>query len=176
SIPLALLVLGWGGPRREAAAWRLVGYWGLGTIALLVAIMGLYAAAGGTTFDMDVLLKLVLSPRAQLAVGAALLLAGATRLPLFPFHGWVRDVYSEAPVGVAIVIAGSATRLGAYVMLRALVGAQPIGAQLLSPLMAAMAAVTVGYVGLVIFRSVDLREVGAHLAMVPGAITMLGLA
>jgi NADH:ubiquinone oxidoreductase subunit 4 (subunit M) len=61
-------------------------------------------------------------------------------------------------------------------MLRALVGAEPIGAQLLSPLMAAMAAVTVGYAGLVIFRSVDLREVGAHLAMVPGAITMLGLA
>src|SRR4029077_11630293 len=75
SIPLALLILGWGGPRREAAAWRLVGYWGLGTIALLIAIMGLYAAAGGTTFDMDVLLKIVLSPRGQLAVGAALLLA-----------------------------------------------------------------------------------------------------
>jgi NADH-quinone oxidoreductase subunit M len=176
SIPLALLILGWGGPRRESAAWRLVAYWGLGTVALLVAIMGLYASAGGTTFDMDVLLKIALSPRAQVAIGAALLLAGATRLPLFPFHGWVRDVYSEAPVGVAIVIAGSATRLGAYVMLRALVGAEPIGAQLLSPLMAAMAAVTVGYAGLVIFRSVDLREVGAHLAMVPGAITMLGLA
>lgn len=176
SIPLALLVLGWGGPRRESAAWRLLAYWGLGTIALLVSIMGLYAAAGGTTFDMDMLLKIVLTPRAQLAIGAALLLAGATRLPLFPFHGWVRDVYSEAPVGVAIVIAGSATRLGAYVMLRALVGAEPIGAHLLSPLMAGMAAATVGYAGLVIFRSIDLRDVAAHLAMVPGAITVLGLA
>jgi NADH-quinone oxidoreductase subunit M len=176
SIPLALLVLGWGGPRREAAAWRLVGYWGLGTIALLVAIMTLYAATGGSTFDMDVLLKTTLSPRVQLAIGAAVIVAAATRLPLFPFHGWVRDVYSEAPVGVGVVVAGSATRLGAYVLLRVLVGAEPIGAQLLSPLVAVLAAVTVVYAGLVVLRSVDLRHAGATLAMVPGGITVLGLA
>jgi NADH-quinone oxidoreductase subunit M len=176
SIPLALLVFGWGGPRREAAVWRLVGYWGLGTIALVVATMILYAAAGGTTFDMDTLLKVALTPRAQLAVGAAVLLAGATRLPLFPFHGWVRDVYSDAPVGVALVIAGSATRLGGYLMLRALVGAEPLGAQLLAPFVAAMAAITIGYAGLVVLRSADLREMAAYLAMVPGGITVLGLA
>ena len=41
------------------------------------------------------------------AIGLALVVAAATRLPLFPFHGWVRDVYSEAPVGVSVVIAGS---------------------------------------------------------------------
>src|SRR5260370_8726527 len=39
AIPLALLVLGWGGQRRHHAAWRLLGYWGLGTGALLLATM-----------------------------------------------------------------------------------------------------------------------------------------
>ena len=176
TVPLALLVLGWGGPRREAAAWRLVGYWGLGTIALLVAIMALYAATGSTSFDMDVLLKTTLSPRMQLAVGAAVLVAAATRLPLFPFHGWVRDVYSEAPVGVCVIVAGSATRLGALVLIRVLVGAEPIAAQLLSPLVAGMAAITVIYAGLVVLRSVDLRDAAAHLALVPGGVTVLGVA
>jgi NADH-quinone oxidoreductase subunit M len=104
-----------------------------------------------------------------------MIVAAATRLPLFPFHGWVRDVYSEAPVGVCVVIAGSATRLGAYVLLRVLVGAEPIGAQLLSPLVAALAAITVIYAGIVVLRSVDLRHAAATLAMVPGGITMLGL-
>jgi NADH-quinone oxidoreductase subunit M len=176
AIPLALLIFGWGGPRREAAAWRLVGYWGLGTIALLVATMALYVATGGTSFDMDVLLKATLSPRVQLAVGAALIVAAATRLPLFPLHGWVRDVYSDAPVGVSVVVAGSASRLGAYVLLRTLVGSEPIGAQLLSPLVAGLAAITVVYAGLAVLRSTDLRHAAAHLAMVPGAITALGLA
>jgi NADH-quinone oxidoreductase subunit M len=176
SIPLALLILGWGGQRREAAAWRLLGYWGLGTIALLVAIMALYAATGGGSFDMDVLLKAPLTPRVQLAVGAALIVAAATRLPLFPLHGWVRDVYSDAPLGVSIVVAGSASRLGAYVLLRALVAAEPVGAQLLSPLVAGLAAFTVIYAGLVVLRSTDLRHAAAYLAMVPGGITALGLA
>ncbi|HEY4869655.1 MAG TPA: NADH-quinone oxidoreductase subunit M, partial [Candidatus Dormibacteraeota bacterium] len=176
TVPLALLILGWGGPRREAAAWRLLGYWGVGTIALLVATMALYAATGSTSFDMDVLLKSTLTPGVQLAAGLALIVAAATRLPLFPFHGWVRDVYSEAPVGVAVVIAGSSSRLGAYMLLRVLVGAEPIGAQLLSPLLAGMAVITVVYAGLVVLRSSDLRHAAAYLAMVPGGVTTLGLA
>ena len=40
TVPLALLILGWGGPRRESAAWRLVGYWGVGTVALVLAVHG----------------------------------------------------------------------------------------------------------------------------------------
>lgn len=175
-VPVVLLILGWGGPRREAAAWRLVGYWGLGLAALVVATMTLYAATGGTSFDFDVLLKSTLSPRGQLAVAAALIVAAATRLPLFPLHGWVRDVYAEAPIGVAVVVAGSATRLGAFLLLRALVGAEPVATQLLSPLVAALAAFTVAYAGLAVLRAKDLRHAAAYLAMVPGGITVLGMA
>jgi NADH-quinone oxidoreductase subunit M len=176
TVPLVLLVLGWGGPRREAAAWRLAGYWGLGIIALVIATLALYSAAGGNSFDMDVLLRVPLSPRIQLVAGLALIVAAATFLPLFPFHGWVRDVYTQAPIGVCVIVAGGATRLGAYVLLRVLVAAEPIGAQLLSPLLALLAAVTVVYAGIVVLRMADLRSVGAYLSMVPGGITVLGLA
>src|SRR5207249_5499828 len=65
TVPLALLILGWGGPRRDAAAWRLVGYWGAGTVALLLAVAGIYVATGGTSFDMEVVLKAPLGARAE---------------------------------------------------------------------------------------------------------------
>src|SRR5713101_2365147 len=175
-IPAALLVLGWGGRDREAAAWRLVGYWGLGTAALLVAAMTAYAASGGSSFDMDVLLKATLTPRVQLAVGVALIIAAATRLPLFPLHGWAQHVYSDAPLGVSVVIAGSASRLGAYLLLRALVASDPDASRLLAPFIAILAAISIGYAALVALRSVDLRSAAAHLAMVPGGITVFGLA
>src|SRR5207245_9694565 len=108
TIPVALLILGWGGPQREAAAWRLVGYWGIGTAALLVATMTVYAASGGTSFDLDVLVKSALTPRVQPGAGPALIVAAATRLPLFPFYGWVRDVYSGAPLCVSVGVGGTA--------------------------------------------------------------------
>jgi len=175
-VPLALLILGWGGPRRAGAAWRLIGYWGLGTAALLVGVLALYAATGGRTFDMDTLLQTRLSSRIQLGVSVAMIVAAATRLPLFPLHGWLRDALAEAPPGVTIVIAGAASRLGAFLILRVVIGGEPAAAHLLSPVLAALAALTVGYAGLAALRALDLRHAGAYLAMVPGGLTVLGIA
>ena len=175
-VPITLLILGWGGPRRVAGAWQLVGYWGFGTAALIVAVLSLYNATGGRSFDMDVLLSTNLSPRIQLGVGLAVIIAAATRLPLFPLHGWARDALSESPAGVTIVVASSASRLGGLLLLRVLIGAEPAAAHIMSPLLAALAAITVGYAGLVAIRSLDIRHAGAYLAMVPGGITALGFA
>ncbi len=175
-VPLALLIAGWGGPRRNAAAWRLIGYWGLGTAVLAVGVLALYAAAGAQSFDMDVLLKAQLSPRIQIVISLVMIVAAATRLPLFPFHGWIRDVLAEASPGVTIVVAGAASRLGAFLILRTVIAAEPAAGHLLSPLLAALAAMTVGYAGLAALRSIDVRHAASYLAMVPGGITILGLA
>ncbi len=176
AIPLALMIFGWGGPRRQVAGWRLLGYWGLGTAALVVGTMTLYSAAGATSFDMDVLLKATLSSRVEMAVGLLMILAAATRLPLFPLHGWMRDVCAEAPIGVSVVVVGAASRLGAFLLLRTVIAAEPSAAHLLGPLLAALAALTVAYGALAALRSVDIREVAAYLAMIPGGVTVLGLA
>jgi NADH-quinone oxidoreductase subunit M len=126
---------------------------------------------------MDVLLKATnISPRVQVVVGLLLIVAAATRLPLFPLHGWARDLYAEAPIGVTVIVAGSATRLGAYLLLRALVAAQPGGARLLAPLLAVLAALTVGYAALAALRMVDIRHSAGYLAMIPGGVTVLGIA
>lgn len=175
-VPIALLISGWGGPRRGAAAGRLIGYWGIGTAFLAAGVLALYAAAGGQSFDMDTVLKASLSSRVQLGISALMILAAATRLPLFPLHGWARDVLSEAPPGVVVIVAGAATRLGPYLLLRTMVQGAPAATHLLSPVLAALAALTIGYAGLAALRALDIRHAGAYLAMVPGAITVLGIA
>src|SRR5216683_2822703 len=146
TVPLALLILGWGGPRREAAAWRLAGYWGAGTVALVLAVAAIYVATGATSFDMDVVLKAPLGARA------------------------------EVIIGVVVVVASSASRLGAYVLLRVLVAGEPDGAKLLAPLIAAIAALTVIYGAIAALRAIDIRHAAANLALVPGGVTALGLA
>ncbi|HKW40875.1 MAG TPA: NADH-quinone oxidoreductase subunit M [Gemmatimonadales bacterium] len=178
AVPLALLILGWGGPRRTGAAWRLLGYWGAGTVVLAIGALTLYRVTGGQSFDMDVLLKsgLGLSPRIQIVVSLIMIVAAATRLPLFPFHGWTRDVLGEAPQGVVVLVAGAATRMGAFLILRTVIAAEPAAAHILSPLLAALAALTVGFAGLAALRASDVRHAGAYLAMVPGGMTVLGFA
>src|SRR5207247_7446533 len=69
TVPIAVLVAGWGGPRRSAAGGRLLAYWGLGAAALLAGIVLLYSAVGSAAFDIDPLGKASASPRIQLVVG-----------------------------------------------------------------------------------------------------------
>jgi proton-translocating NADH-quinone oxidoreductase chain M len=175
-VPIALLISGWGGPRRTQAAGRLIGYWGIGTGVLAIGVLALYAATGAQSFDMDTLLKASLSSRIQIVISLVMIVAAATRLPLFPLHGWARDVLSEAPPGVTVIVAGAATRLGAYLLLRTMIQGAPAASHLLSPLLAALAALTVGYAGLAALRTVDIRHAASYLAMVPGGLTVLALA
>jgi NADH-quinone oxidoreductase subunit M len=178
--PLGVLVLGWGGgggpaARRRAAA-RFFAYWGIGSAAFIAAALMLYAGLGSVGFDLDFLLKSSPSPRLQLAVGAALVVVAATRLPLVPFQGWARDVLASAPPGVVVLLVGSASRLGGYVLIRVMVAGLHDGSRLLAPFLGALGFLTIVYAALAVFRARDLRVLGAHLALIPGGVTLLGIA
>ncbi len=175
-VPIAVLVAGYGGPRRSAAAGRLLAYWGLGTAALLAGAVLLYSAAGSTSFDFDALGKATLSPRVQIVIAALFVVAAATRLPLVPFHSWARDVLSEAPAGVVVIVAGSASRLGGYVLVRLYAGIEHDAARTLAPFLGALAALTVVYAVLAALNTNDVRRLAAYLALIPGGVTVLGVA
>jgi NADH-quinone oxidoreductase subunit M len=175
AVPLALLVAGWGGPRRIAASWRLLGYWTLGSFFLLAAVMVLYSGAGGAGFDLSTFKSAALTPRIQVVAGALLVLAACTRLPILPFQGWARDAFAEAPVGVSVLVAGVATRLGAVLLLEVLVAGLHDGAKLLGPFIAFLGVATVLYAAVAALRGSDIRVRGAYLALVPGGVTMLGI-
>src|SRR5260370_1454799 len=178
-VPLALLILGWGGPRRSTAAWRLLGYWGFGTAALAVGVLALYAATGAQSFDMDFLLKAPLTPRIQIAISLVMIVAAATRLPLFPLHGWVRDVLGEAPVGVVGIVAGTASRLGAYLLLRTVIAGEPAAGHLLSPVLALLGVpILASYTAEVMtfFGAFKTQPIGAFAVAAGLAVTAVALA
>jgi NADH-quinone oxidoreductase subunit M len=176
TVPVVILVAGYGGPRRMAAAGRLLAYWGLGAAALLAGVLLLYSAAGSTSFDIDTLGKAVISPRIQIVIAGLFALAAATRLPLVPFHSWARDVLSEAPAGVVVLIAGVASRLGGYVLVRLYAGIEHDAARSLAPFLGVLAGLTVVYAVLAALNTNDVRRLAAYLALVPGGVTVLGVA
>lgn len=175
-LPIAFLLAGWGGPARRLAGARFLGYGAAGTAALALAVLVLHSGSGGVSFDLDYLQKSILNPRLQVVIALLLVIAAATRLPLFPLHGWARDAYSEGAPGVAILIAGVAARLGGYLLIRLMIIGEHSGSRLVAPLIAALAAATVVYAALACVRTLDIRRFGAHAALVPGAIFALGIA
>ncbi len=176
TVPVAILVAGWGGRRRTAGAGRLLVYWGLGSAALMGGVLVLYTAAGSASFDLDALAQAVPSGRIQVLIGALLAVAALTRLPLVPLHGWVRDVLAEAPAGVVVVVAGSVSRLGGYVLVRLLAGIEHDASRTLAPYLGALAALTVLYAVLAALSTRDVRRLAAYLSLIPGGVTVLGVA
>src|SRR5581483_8204631 len=106
--------------------------------------------------------------------GVLVVIACATRLPLVPLHGWAREALAEAPVGVVVLLAGVMSRSGGYVLIRLLDATLHDATWLLAPFLAALAGVTALWAALAAFRARDVRVLGAYLAMVPGAVTVLG--
>jgi NADH-quinone oxidoreductase subunit M len=178
-VPAGLLVTGWGGPARARAGARLFGYLGLGAAAFWASMLVLWSATGSGSFDLDVMLKAAPPLGAQVVAGALLLVTAATWLPIFPLHGWARDALSESTPGVALILAGSATRLGGYLLLRILIVGEHDGAVRMGSSMAGLAVATALYAGVLAIAEVrarsDLRRVAATLAMLPGAITLLAI-
>jgi NADH-quinone oxidoreductase subunit M len=118
AIPLFLLVARFGGARRLAAAWKLLGVQLITSGLLLLAILLLYFSAKTHTFDIAALHDIAVPASSALLVCWLFFIAFAVQLPVFPFHTWFIDAQAEAPPPIALILAGVTVKLGAYGLIR----------------------------------------------------------
>ena len=143
-VPMAILIAMYGRKEGAKAALKFFLFTFIPSAPLLVAILWLYARTH--TFDL-VTLQVLLNhsyfpPKAMFWVALAFLFAFAVKVPVFPLHGWIADTFSEAPVAMAMVVAG---KLGLYSMLRFHVGLFPAQARQIAPLLLALSVIGVLY-------------------------------
>ena len=143
-VPMAILIAMYGRKEGQKAAIKFFLFTFIPSAPLLVAILWLYARAG--TFNFTELRMLIASgamPTGALFwIALAFLFAFAVKVPVFPLHGWLADTFGEAPVAMAMVVAG---KLGLYSMLRFHVGLFPVQAQAIAPLLIALAVIGILY-------------------------------
>jgi NADH-quinone oxidoreductase subunit M len=143
-VPMAILIAMYGRKEGPKAALRFFLFTFIPSAPLLVAILWLYARTH--TFDfvtLQVLLRHSVFPaQAMFWVALAFLFAFAVKVPVFPLHGWIADTFAEAPVAMAMVVAG---KLGLYSMLRFHVGLFPAQARAIAPLLMTLAVTGVLY-------------------------------
>ncbi len=143
-VPMAILIAMYGRKDGPKAALKFFLFTFIPSAPLLVAILWLYAKTG--SFDFATLQLWIASgalPAGALSWAAlAFLFAFAVKVPVFPLHGWIADTFSEAPVALAMVVAG---KLGLYSMLRFHIGLFPAQARIVAPLLVGLAVVGILY-------------------------------
>ncbi len=175
----ALLVGGWGGVERRAAATKLALLGTIAVVLLLVAVLAVSREADptflvdgtktSTTFSLPELSRVALGAKGAKLFGAALvkvafvlvLLASLVLLGAFPLHAWLAPTYVEAPTATGALISASLPTIGVCALLRIGCAVLPEGMRWASGVVVALGAVTAVYGALGALGQTDLRRLAA---------------
>jgi NADH-quinone oxidoreductase subunit M len=121
-IPAYFLLWMWGeGPRPLFASLKFVLFTLAGSLLMLVGIIGEFVFTGAASFNLPDLAKHQAAPEIQFGLFFLFAVAFLVKIPVFPFHGWLRDAYLAAPTPMLLAFAGVMGKTGAYAMLRILI-------------------------------------------------------
>lgn len=128
-IPKYFIIAIWGSTKKEYAAMKLVLYSFFGSALVFAGILALWAAAGGTSFDLFALKSASLSADFQVFCFPLVFIGFAVLAGMWPFHTWAPTGHSAAPTAASMLLAGVVMKLGAYGCLRVAMFLLPEGMQ-----------------------------------------------
>ena len=178
-IPMYFIIGIWGGERRVYATVKFFLYTMFGSMVMLVSIMALYFLGGATTFDLPALRQHVVGglfsgkQLTDILLFVGFFLAFGIKAPVFPFHSWVPDAYSEAPTGGAIILV--ALKMGLYGFIRFCLPLFPYAVKVSAPIIIVLAVIGVIYAALVAAMQPDLKRLLAYSSVSHIGVIMLGI-
>jgi NADH-quinone oxidoreductase subunit M len=178
-LPMYFLIGIWGGPRREYAAIKFFLYTLLGSVLILLAMLGLYYYGSQPTFDMTQLAAHAghYSISFQRIVWIALFIGFAIKIPAFPFHTWLPDAHVEAPTAISVILAGVLLKMGTYGILRINFAILPAASHELSWLfLGGIGTLNIVYGAMCAMAQTDYKKLVAYSSISHMGYVMLGMA
>jgi NADH-quinone oxidoreductase subunit M len=164
-LPLYFIIALWGGDNRKKAALKFLIYMVTGSALMVVAVLALYFSSvsqGTPTFNLDALAGFSSSLPYAPWLLAIFLFAFAVKTPLFPFHAWLPDTYTQAPVAGTILLSALLSKAGIYGIVRIGMELFPTQLSLWSPWLLGLAIAGVLYGGLAAWMQNDYKRLIAY--------------
>ncbi|MEJ7623352.1 MAG: NADH-quinone oxidoreductase subunit M [Pyrinomonadaceae bacterium] len=185
-IPMFFLIGIWGGQNRIYASVKFFIFTALGSLLMLVAIIGLYyvyaeQTGGAGSFDFVSILNamksgdLVLAPQAGMLLFLAFALAFSIKVPLFPFHTWLPDAHTEAPTAGSVILAAVLLKMGTYGLMRFNFSLFPDQSRETAWIFITLAIIGIIYGALVAMVQPDVKRLVAYSSVAHMGFVILGM-
>ncbi len=170
----------WGhGEEARRAALKFFLYTLAGSLAMLLAILGLYLSTDPRTMDMAEIIRQ--QPLAGLGWLPTLVFLGfalgfAVKTPVVPFHTWLPPAHVDAPAPASAILAGVLLKMGTYGFIRILLAMMPDVFRRFAFPLAVLALVGIVYGSLVALAQGNLKRRIAYTSVNHMGYAVLGIA
>jgi NADH-quinone oxidoreductase subunit M len=178
-IPAYLILLIWGGEHRMRITLKFFIYTLAGSLVMLIGLISLYLSTPGDhSFSLDAFRSLVIDSHRQSWLFMAFMLVFLIKTPVFPFHSWQPDTYTQAPSAGTLLLSGLMSKMGIFSMLRWLLPVLPLAVKHFAPYVIGLAVFSLLYTALIALRQRNIKTLFAyssiaHLSLVVAAIFTL---
>ena len=173
-IPMFLIIGVWGGARKIYASFKFFLYTLLGSVLMLLAMIGMYVW-GGTTNIEELVAGDMFEAGVQTWLWLAFFASFAVKMPMWPVHTWLPDAHVEAPTAGSVILAGVLLKMGGYGFLRFSIPMFPVASDYFTPLVFALSAIAVIYTSLVALVQEDMKKLIAYSSVAHMGFVTLGL-
>jgi NADH-quinone oxidoreductase subunit M len=162
-IPVYFLAAVWGGENRLKVTFKFFIYTIFGSLFMMVALVYLYYQTPGThSSEITALYNLQLSAQAQGFIFWAFFIAFAIKMPLFPFHTWQPDTYTESPTPATMLLSGIMLKMGVYGLIRFLLPVVPQGMETWGLMAMILSVIGIIYGSIIAIQQSDMKRLIAY--------------
>ena len=178
-IPMYFLIGGFGPTaKRSAAAAKFLIFGLLGGFVMLASVIGLYvlsAADGSPSYLLNDLTQLDIATGTGRWLFVGFMFAFAIKAPLVPLHTWLPDAAEESSPGGATMMVGVMDKIGTFGMIRFCLGLFPEASQWATPVVLALATLSILYGAVLAIGSRDLMRFIAYTSISHFGFIVLGI-
>ncbi len=180
-IPAYFICAVWGGHDRIRITFKFFIYTFTGSLFMLLALIWLYLRTPlPHSFDLRALYSVIMSPAEQSWIFLAFFLAFAIKMPVFPFHTWQPDTYTESPGPGTMLLSGIMLKMGIYGVIRLLIPICGGALQQWGPTVIILSITGIVYASLIAIRQDDMKRLIAytsiaHVGLISAGVFILNM-
>ena len=161
-IPIYFICAVWGGENRIRVNLKFFIYTIAGSLIMLLGIIYMHFQTADRSYDLQSFYNVSLDPATQGWVFLAFFLAFAIKMPIFPFHTWQPDTYTEAPTTGTMLLSAIMLKMGVYGVIRWLIPVAPLGFAHWGPVVIILSIIGIVYASVIAFTQKDIKRLIAY--------------